>query len=241
MGSRTLQVGGSAVLGAAEALVERGRTLAADALEVAVDDVLLSDEGRFEVAGVPGPGISWAELARTLGPSTDPGSALDVEHDFEIAASTYPFGTHVAVVQVDAETGDARLERYVAVDDCGVVLNPMLVEGQVHGGIAQGAAQALYEGVLFDETGTPLTSTLMTYAFPTAAELPSFDTANTETPTPLNPLGAKGIGEAGTIGAIPAVQNAVVDALSVFGIRHLDMPLTAERVWRAIQDARAAT
>jgi carbon-monoxide dehydrogenase large subunit len=239
MGSRTLQVGGSAVLGAAEALVERGRTLAADALEVAVDDVLLSDEGRFEVAGVPGPGISWAELARTLGPSTDPGSALDVEHDFEIAASTYPFGTHVAVVQVDAETGDARLERYVAVDDCGVVLNPMLVEGQVHGGIAQGAAQALYEGVLFDETGTPLTSTLMTYAFPTAAELPSFDTANTETPTPLNPLGAKGIGEAGTIGAIPAVQNAVVDALAHLGVRHVDMPATPERVWRAIAEARA--
>lgn len=243
MGSRTLQVGGSAVLGAADVLVERGRALAAHVLEVFPDDVVLSDEGRFEVAGVPGSGVSWADLVREAadGPGGAPNGdgGLDVEHDFEIQGSTYPFGTHVAVVEVDAETGDARLIRHVAVDDCGVVLNPMLVEGQVHGGIAQGAAQALFEGVVYDELGTLLTSNLATYAFPSAAEFPSFETANTETPTPMNPLGAKGIGEAGTIGAIPAVQNAVIDALAHLGVRHLDMPTTPERVWRAIAHARS--
>jgi carbon-monoxide dehydrogenase large subunit len=239
MGSRTLQVGGSAVLEAADLLVERARTLAAHMLEVAPDDVVLSDEGRFEVAGVPGSGVSWVELAGAAAGAPNVESGLDIEHDFEIQDSTYPFGTHVAVVEVDAETGDARLIRHVAVDDCGVVLNPMLVEGQVHGGIAQGAAQALFEAVVYDDTGTPLTSNLATYAFPSAAELPSFETANTETPTPMNPLGAKGIGEAGTIGAIPAVQNAVIDALAHLGVRHLDMPMTPERVWRAISDARA--
>jgi carbon-monoxide dehydrogenase large subunit len=235
MGSRTLQVGGSALLGAADLLIERARALAAEALEVAPEDVLLSEEGRFEVVGVPGTGPSWAELARAEGRGE-----LDVEHDFEIRDSTFPFGTHVAVVEVDSETGDVRLVRHVAVDDCGTILNPMLVRGQVHGGIAQGAAQALFEGVVYDEEGNLLTSNLATYAFPSAAELPSFETANTETPTPNNPLGAKGIGEAGTIGAIPAVQNAVVDALAHLGVRHVDMPATPERVWRAIADARAA-
>jgi carbon-monoxide dehydrogenase large subunit len=243
MGSRTLQVGGSAVLGAADALVERARMLAAHVLEVAPDDVVLTDEGRFEVSGVPGSGVSWAELARAvadrakLPEGIDAG--LDVEHDFEIQDSTYPFGTHVALVEVDAETGDARLLRHVAVDDCGLVLNPMLVRGQVHGGVAQGVAQALFEAVVYDETGTPMTSNLSTYAFPSTAELPSIETASTETPTPRNPLGAKGIGESGTIGAIPAVQNAVVDALAHLGVRHLDMPATPERVWRAIVDTRA--
>jgi aerobic carbon-monoxide dehydrogenase large subunit len=233
MGSRTLQVAGSAVLGAADALVERARSVAARLLEAAPEDVVLSDDGRFEVAGVPGSGPTWAEIARV--------EPLDAEHDFETPDSTYPFGTHVAVVEVDAETGEARLLRHVAVDDCGTVLNPMLVEGQVHGGIGQGAAQALFEGVTYDEFGTPMTGNLSTYAFPSAAELPSFETASTETPTPMNPLGAKGIGEAGTIGSIPAVQNAVVDALAHLGVRHLNMPATPERVWRAIADARSAT
>jgi carbon-monoxide dehydrogenase large subunit len=234
MGSRTLQVAGSAVLGAADRLVERAVRVAARLLEVAPEDVVLSDEGRFEVSGVPGSGVAWRDVARA---AVEEDEALDVEHDFEIADSTYPFGTHVAVVEVDAETGETRLVRHVAVDDCGVILNPMLVQGQVHGGIAQGAAQALFEAVEHDELGTPLTSNLTTYAFPSAAEFPSFETANTETPTPMNPLGAKGIGEAGTIGAIPAVQNAVVDALAHLGVRHLDMPATPERVWRAIARA----
>jgi carbon-monoxide dehydrogenase large subunit len=243
MGSRTLQVGGSAVLGAADILVERARALAADMLEVAPDDVVLSDEGRFEVAGVPGSGVSWIDLARSS-TGRPPGSVdgtLDVEHDFETPDSTFPFGTHLAVVEIDAETGDVRLLRHIAVDDCGVILNPMLVEGQVHGGIAQGAAQALFEGVVYDDMGTPTTSNLAMYAFPSAAELPTFETVNTETPTPMNPLGAKGVGEAGTIGATPAVQNAVVDALAHLGVRHLDMPSSPERVWRAMADARAAT
>ena len=239
MGSRTLQVGGSAVLGAADELIERARALAAYLLKVAPDDVVLSEQGRFEVRGVPGPSVSWADLGRAAADPPEGVGPLDVEHDFEIQDSTYPFGTHVAVVQVDAETGDARLVRHVAVDDCGFVLNPTLVQGQVHGGVAQGAAQALYESVIYDETGTPLTSNLTTYGFPTAADLPSFETANTQTPTPRNPLGAKGIGESGTIGAIPAVQNAVVDAVSHLGVRHVDMPASPERVWRAIADARA--
>src|SRR5262249_23595182 len=142
---------------------------------------------------------------------------------------------------VDTETGRVELLRHVAVDDCGRGLNPLLVAGQQHGGIAQGAAQALFEEVVYDDDGNPLTGNLLDYAMPSAAELPSFEASNTETPTPLNPLGAKGIGESGTIGSTPAIQNAVVDGLSHLGIRHLDMPLTAERVWRAIQDARGGS
>jgi carbon-monoxide dehydrogenase large subunit len=243
LGSRTLQVGGGAVLQAADVLVERARALAAHVLEVAPEDVILSEDGRFDVAGVPGSGVSWIDLARVAaeraGGAPNRDDVLDVEHDFEIQASTYPFGTHVAVVEIDAGTGEARLLRHVAVDDCGLILNPLLVEGQVHGGIAQGVAQALFEAVIYDEMGNPLTSNLTLYAFPSAADLPSFETTNTETPTPLNPLGAKGVGEAGTIGATPAVQNAVIDALAHLGVRHVDMPMTSERLWRAISDARS--
>jgi aerobic carbon-monoxide dehydrogenase large subunit len=145
------------------------------------------------------------------------------------------------VVEVDMETGDVRLLRHIAVDDCGRILNPMLVKGQQHGGIAQGAAQALYEWVQYDDEGNPQTATLVDYLIPSAAELPSFETSNTETDSPRNPLGAKGIGESGTIGSTPAVHNAVVDAVSHLGIRHIDMPCTPERIWRAIAEARAAT
>jgi carbon-monoxide dehydrogenase large subunit len=153
------------------------------------------------------------------------------------SAQTYPFGAHVSVVEVDIETGAVHLLRHVAVDDCGRVLNPLLTEGQVHGGLAQGIAQALFEEFSYDADGTPLTTTLADYLMPSAAELPSYETAHTETPTPLNPLGAKGIGESGTIGSTPAVQNAIVDAVAHFGVRHIDMPCTPERVWRAIQEA----
>jgi carbon-monoxide dehydrogenase large subunit len=153
--------------------------------------------------------------------------------------ATFPFGAHVAVAEVDIETGAVTLVRLVAVDDCGRILNPMLAEGQVHGGLAQGIAQALFEGVEYDELGTPLTTTFATYPMPSAAELPSYETSQTQTPTPLNPLGAKGIGESGTVGSTPAVQNAVVDALAHLGVRHVDMPLTPERLWRAIREARA--
>src|SRR5262249_49550014 len=166
-----------------------------------------------------------------LGGEMDAG--LGAELDFNQGSTSYPFGAHIAVVEVDTETGRVEELRHVAVDDCGRVLNPLLVAGQQHGGIAQGVSQALYEGVAYDDDGNPRTANLMDYAMPSAAEFPSFEASNTETPTPLNPLGAKGIGESGTIGSTPAVQNAVVDALSIFRIRHLDMPFTSERVWRA--------
>ena len=245
MGSRSLQIGGSAVYKAGEQVLEKARQLAAHLLEAGVDDIVLHDGAKVGVAGVPATALSWAELAMAAGDPAklpdgmEPGLASAL--DFNQGEATYPFGAHVAVVEVDTETGRVELVRHVAVDDCGRILNPLLVAGQQHGGIAQGVAQALYEGVVYDEDGNPLTGNLMDYAMPSAAELPSFEASNTETPTPLNPLGAKGIGESGTIGSTPAVQNAVVDALSAFGVRHLDMPLTAERVWRAIRDARAAS
>jgi carbon-monoxide dehydrogenase large subunit len=244
MGSRSLQIGGSAVYRATEAVLEKAKRLAAHLLEANVDDIVVHDEGTVGVAGVPATALDWAELSQAAGDAArrpadmEPGLAAAL--DFNQGEATYPFGAHIAVVEVDTETGRVVLLRHVAVDDCGRILNPLLVAGQQHGGIAQGVAQALYEGVAYDDDGNPLTANLMDYAMPSAAELPSFEASNTETPTPLNPLGAKGIGESGTIGSTPAVQNAVVDALSVFGIRHLDMPLTAERVWRAIQDARTA-
>jgi carbon-monoxide dehydrogenase large subunit len=240
-GSRSLQVGGSAVLMAARGLVEKGRRVAASVLEAAPEDVVLFPEGQFGVRGAAHRSLSWTEVAASaadpvLAPDpTDPG-LFDVV-DFDQGDPTFPSGSHVAVVEVDVETGAVRLLRHIAVDDCGRVLNPALVEGQVHGGIAQGVAQALFEAVEYDESGAPLTAGLMTYEVPTAAELPSFELGLIETPTPRNPLSAKGIGESGTIGATPAVLNAVVDALGHLGVRTLDMPLSPERVWRALREA----
>jgi aerobic carbon-monoxide dehydrogenase large subunit len=243
MGSRSLQTAGSALYRASEGVLEKAKKLAAHLLEANVDDIVVHEGGTVGVAGVPATALEWAELARAAHDDArrpdDMEAGLASELDFNQGEATYPFGAHIAVVEVDTETGRVELIRHVAVDDCGRILNPLLVKGQQHGGIAQGVAQALYEGVVYDDDGNPLTGNLMDYAMPSAAELPSFDASNTETPTPLNPLGAKGIGESGTIGSTPAVQNAVVDALSPYGIRHLDMPLTAERVWRAIQDAKA--
>ncbi len=169
-------------------------------------------------------------------PGFEPG--LNATSFFEPTGCTYPFGTHVAVVEADPETGVVKFIRYVAVDDCGRVISPLLVEGQVHGGIAQGIAQALYEEVIYDEHGQLLTATLMDYAVPKAEMLPHYDLASTVTPSPLNPMGAKGVGEAGTIGATPCVVNAVLDALKPLGIRHLDMPLRPEKLWRAIKAAQ---
>jgi len=243
MGSRSGQVGGSAVVRAAEAVLDKARRVAAHLLEAGPEDVVVSDDGRVGIAGVPDRAFTWAELAQAasdparLPEGMDPGLVSN-ETFSQDANGTYPFGAHVAVVDVDTETGRVRLLRHVAVDDCGRILNPLLVEGQVHGGLAQGIAQALFEEVLFDESGTPLTGNLMSYEIPSAAELPSFETAHTVTPTTANPLGAKGIGESATIGSTPAVQSAVIDALSHLGVRHIDMPLSPERVWRAIRDAR---
>jgi carbon-monoxide dehydrogenase large subunit len=248
-GSRSLQVGGSAVLSAAEAVLEKAKALAATELEASPDDIVVHDDGRVGVAGVPSTALTWgrlvelAEAASTgAGAETSDDSGLGplaAALDFTQEGATYPSGAHVSLVEVDTETGFVRPLRHIAVDDCGRVLNPLLVTGQQHGGIAQGVAQALWEQVVFDADGNPLTANLADYAMPSAAEFPSFETENVETPTPRNPLGAKGIGESGTIGSTPAVHNAVVDALSHLGVRHVAMPCTPERVWRAIQGAAA--
>ncbi|GAA2359522.1 xanthine dehydrogenase family protein molybdopterin-binding subunit [Saccharopolyspora halophila] len=236
-GSRSLQVGGSAVRDAGAKVLERAKELAATRLEAGVEDIELTDAGELGVAGVPNATITWAELVETAGAE---GERLAADVDFAPGGATFPFGAHISVVEVDVETGKVRPVRHVAVDDCGRIMNPMLVRGQQHGGAAQGIAQALWEEVSFDADGNPETGTLAEYAIPSAAEFPSFEMHNTETPTPHNPLGAKGIGESSTIGATPAVQNAVVDALKHLGVRHVDMPATPERVWRAIQQGSDA-
>ncbi len=227
--SRSLQIGGSAVRGACVTLVDKAKDEAARRLEASVADIVRFDGGRFGVSGVPGSALTWAQLASE--------AVLMAEEDFVQVDQTYPFGCHIAIAEVDVETGDARVVRHVAVDDCGTVLNPMLVQGQVHGGIAQGVAQALYEEFVYDAEGNPLTTSLIDYAIPTIGEIPPIETLHTETPSPHNPLGAKGVGEAGTIGATAAVQNAVIDAVGHLGVRHIDMPLHPMRVWEAIQSA----
>ena len=231
-GSRSLQLGGSAVRGACVLLIEKATVEAARRLEASPDDIVRMPDGRFGVTGVPATALGWVELAAQ--------ATLAAEFDFEQDDQTFPFGCHVAVVEVDVETGQAQLIRHIAVDDCGTVLNRMLVEGQIHGGVAQGVAQALYEEFVYDSEGNPLTTSLVDYAIPTIGEIPQVETVHMETPTPLNPLGAKGIGESGTIGSTPAVQNAVIDAVSHLGVRHIDMPLHPMRVWEAIREAQGA-
>jgi carbon-monoxide dehydrogenase large subunit len=225
--SRSVQIAGSAVVVAARDVDEQARTLAAGRLEADLADVV-RDGDSYHVRGAPVPSLSLTEVAAGAG-------GLFAEHDFEPADSTFPFGTHVAVVEIDADTGDLRVLRLAAVDDAGRIVNPLLAEGQVHGGIAQGVAQALFERVSYDADGTPLTADLTGYRMPSAADLPPFTTARTETPSPLNPLGAKGIGESGAVGSTPAVWNAAVDALAHLGVRHLELPLTPEQLWRAIE------
>jgi carbon-monoxide dehydrogenase large subunit len=231
VGSRSMQMGGAAIELACREVLAQARALAAEQLEVDPSDLEIADGG-VRVRGVPASARSWAELAEHAG-----AAGLVAAVDFKQVGRTFPFGAHVAVVEVDAETGDARLVRHVAVDDCGNVLNPLLAQGQQHGGIAQGVAQALFEEMVYDADGNPRTASLLDYGFPTANEFPAFETDRTITPTHLNALGVKGIGESGTIGSTPAVHNAVIDALSHLGVEHLDMPLTPEKVWRAIQTA----
>ena len=238
-GSKSTQIGGVAARQAAHAVAERARALVAEHLEASSDDVVLdAGTASFHVIGSPAPNVTWKELAANL----EQQGRLDelrAEEVFKPDAPTFPFGAHVAVVEVDTETGSVALRRFVAVDDAGTLINPVVAEGQVHGGVATGVAQALYEEFLYDEDGNPLTATFLGYAFPSAAELPSFDVVSMETPTPVNVLGAKGIGESGTIGATPAVQSAVVDALAPFGVRHIDMPANGERVWQALRGAES--
>jgi aerobic carbon-monoxide dehydrogenase large subunit len=231
VGSRSVQVAGSSLADATEKLVVLARQRAADILEASFEDVVL-DEGGFHVVGSPTPAVGWSEVAAA------PGEPLVGISDFKAVSPTYPFGAHVAVVDVDRDTGKVVLKRIIAVDDAGTLINPLLAEGQFHGGLAQGIAQALMEWQQFDDQGNPVTSNFADYPVISAAELPSFEMVHMETPTWVNPLGAKGAGESGTIGSIPAVLNAVVDALSPLGVRHIDGPTTPERVWNAINAAR---
>ncbi|MGA1505545.1 MAG: xanthine dehydrogenase family protein molybdopterin-binding subunit [Ilumatobacteraceae bacterium] len=230
-GSRSLQLGGAAVHQTAQKLVELARSVAASMLEAAEADVVLdTSRGAFHVAGTPAVAVTWAELATRRAAE----GGLAISDRFTSGGATFPFGAHVAVVEVDTETGKVTHLKQVACDDAGTVLNPLLLEGQIHGGIAQGSAQALLEEFVYDEDGNPKTGNLAEYAFISAVEAPRIELVPMETPTPRNPLGAKGVGESGTIGSTPAVQSAVVDAVSHLGVRHIDMPTTPERVWRAI-------
>lgn len=238
-GSRSLAVGGAALVRAVARVRDKARRIAAHMLEAAPEDVVLS-AGQYQVRGMPDRGLTLSQIAaqaydEDLPDQLEPG--LEAIDFFKPPALIYPFGAHVAVVEVQVETGMVHLRNYISVDDCGPRISPVLVEGQVHGGLAQGIAQALLEEVVYDTNGQLLTGSLMDYALPRADLFPPFTVAKTETPTPLNPLGAKGIGEAATIGSTPAIANAVLDALRPFGVRHLDIPLRPEKVWRAMRDA----
>jgi carbon-monoxide dehydrogenase large subunit len=243
-GSGALTVGGSAVTRATEKVIERGRRIAARLLEAAHEDVVLRD-GTFTVAGTD-KGVTWASVARTayvprqLPPGMEPGFSETAA--FTPPAVTFPNGSHVCEVEIDPETGTVRVVRYTVVDDVGRMVNPMLVKGQIHGGVVQGLGQGLFETLAYDATtGQLLAGSFMDYAMPRADDLPSFEVDSHEVPTKVNPLGAKGVGEAGTVGALPALLNAVNDALALLGVRHLDMPVTPGRVWGAIQDARTGS
>lgn len=232
--SRSLQLGGVAVHRANLEVKEQARKLAAEMMEASEADLELNtDSGLWHVRGDPGSSRTWADVASHAG-----AEGLTAFVHYTDGAPTFPFGSHVAVAEVDTETGKVTLVRHVTVDDAGTVLNPVLTEGQRHGGIAQGVAQALLEEMIYDADGNPLTGTLADYAAISATELPSFELLVSETPATINPLGAKGIGEAGTIGATPAMQSAVIDAVSHLGVRHIDMPTTPARVWAAISEAR---
>jgi len=237
-GSRGLAVGGAALVKAAEKVVAKAKTLAAHLLQT--DEASLTfEDGRF--VGAPNDkSVSIQEVAlaayipHNVPEDFEPG--LTATHFFEPKNFTFPSGTHICVSEVDRETGDVKILRYIAVDDCGNQINPLIVQGQVHGGIAQGMAQALFEEVVYDENGQLITGELMDYAVPKAHQLPFFELDHTVTPTDVNPLGAKGVGEAGTIGSTPATANSVIDALAPFGVTHIDLPLRPEKLWRLINN-----
>lgn len=240
-GSRSLTVGGEAIVRSTNKINEKARKIAAHMLEVSEDDIDLED-GIARVKGSPDQSKTIQEIALAAAvPASLPAGVepfLDETSYFDPPNCTFPFGTHIAVVEVDDNTGKVELVRYVAVDDVGNMVNPLIVAGQLHGGIVQGIGQALCEGAVYDNDGQLLTSTLMEYAIPHADNFPMFELDHTVTPSPVNELGVKGAGEAGTIASTPAFVNAVVDALSPLGIRHVDMPLTAPRVWSMIQNAK---
>tara|TARA_B100001971_G_C18255114_1_gene581433 strand:- start:2555 stop:3499 length:945 start_codon:yes stop_codon:yes gene_type:complete len=237
-GSRGQAVGGAALSLCVQTIREKARRIAGHLLEASDTDIVF-EEGKLFPKGVPAKALEFQEIvdaayvANALPPEIEPG--LSATHFFDPPNFTFPFGAHLAVVAIDKETGEVNIERYVAVDDCGRIINPMIVAGQLHGGIAQGIAQALYEEAVYDDNGQLSTGSLMDYAVPKAAWIPTFELGHTETLTPVNPLGAKGVGEAGTIASSAAVINAVVDALSPFDVAHLDMPASPQNVWRAIK------
>jgi carbon-monoxide dehydrogenase large subunit len=219
---------------------EKGTKIAAHMLEASAEDIEFAD-GRFSVRGSPESSVTIQDVALaantgwSLPEGVEPG--LEASAFFDPSNFVYPFGTHIAVVEVDPDTGEIELQRYAAVDDCGPQINPMIVEGQIHGGIVQGIGQALWEGAAYDDDGNLVTGTMMDYALPRAEFFPKFELDHTVTPTKVNPLGVKGIGETGTIASTPTVYNAVMNALEPLGVKKVDMPLTPERVWRAIRDA----
>lgn len=233
-GSRSVQLGGTNVWRAAGEAADKARTVAAQLLEADVSDVVL-ENGKFFVVGSPAVSKEWSDV---LAEAALRDESIDGEGDFAQAGGTFPSGAHVAVVEVDTETGKVKLRDVFAADDAGRIVNPLLAEGQIHGGLVQGIGQALFEEVIYDADGNPLTGNFADYGFPSSAEVPSFVTVHLASPSPLNDLGAKGIGESGTIGATPAVQNAVVDALAPFGVDHVDLPCTPQRVWAAITTTR---
>ena len=242
-GSRATAVGGTAMLFAVRDLKEKLSKIAAHLLQTTPDKIefgagklAVKGDGKRSLKFVDA--VSTAYMARNLPPGVEPG--LDATRFFEPSNFTFPFGTHVCVVEIDEETGEPKLAKYVAVDDCGTVINPLLVEGQIHGGLVQGIAQALYEEVVYDENGQLLTGSLMDYALPRAHDMCEFELDRTVTPSPVNPLGVKGVGEAGTIGSTPAVVNAIVDALSPFGITHIDMPVRSEKIWKILKGRKAS-
>ncbi|MGB9753197.1 xanthine dehydrogenase family protein molybdopterin-binding subunit [Roseiflexus castenholzii] len=243
-GSRSLAVGGTAVYRSVAKIKEKAKKLAAHMLEANPDDMVY-ENGRVYVKGSPDRAKTLAEIALQASVAYDLPEGmepfLDETSYYDPPNCTFPFGTHIAIVEVDPDTGIVDLKRYVAVDDCGNVINPLIVDGQIHGGIAQGVAQALYERAVYDENGQLVSGTLMDYAVPAAHMLPPFETDRTVTPSPVNPMGVKGAGEAGTIASAQAVMNAVIDALSPFGVKHMQMPATPENVWKAIRAAQTAS
>jgi aerobic carbon-monoxide dehydrogenase large subunit len=244
-GSRGLAVGGAALMLSVGKVKDKARRFAAHHMDANIDDLVYENGGVY-VQGSPDRGMTLPQISEAawnainLPPGEEPGLAA-ISY-FEPSNFTFPFGSHIAVVEIDRETGFIKLARYIAVDDCGTIISPLLVAGQLHGGIAQGVAQVLWEEVVYDdESGQLLTGTLMDYAVPTAERFPRFELDHTYTPTPINPLGAKGVGEAGTIASTPAVVNAVVDALKPFGVSHIDMMIKPERVWEIIQQGQSGS
>ena len=242
-GSRGTAVGGSAIVMCIDKIVAKAKTLAAHLFETTADHVVF-EKGTFRAPGVTNREIGWPELAgeayvaKNLPAGLEPG--LEASSFYEPQNFTFPFGTHIVAVEVDRDTGHVAITKYVAVDDCGPQINPLIVEGQVQGGIAHSIGQVLFEQTIYDENGQLLTGELMDYALPRATDIPEYILGSTVTPSPVNPLGIKGVGEAGTIGATPAIANAVLDALQPLGVTHLDLPMTPERVWQAIKTRTAA-